>query len=51
MSLSHVVVVEVAKKPPSEILIPRGIGEDIFLVRRKIHHWDLLGGSALLKTW
>jgi hypothetical protein len=42
-------MVEVAKEPPGEILILRGVGEDIFLIQRKIHHQDPLKGSALLK--
>jgi hypothetical protein len=51
MTTAENIVVEVTEEPPSELLIPWGVGEEIFLLwrRRKIHHWGLLGGTALLK--
>jgi hypothetical protein len=40
--------VEVTKVLPDELLIPQSVREGILLFKRKIHHGDPLGGSAML---
>jgi hypothetical protein len=39
--------VEVVKKSSGELLIPQSVREAILLVRRKIHHRDLLRGTTV----
>jgi hypothetical protein len=41
-------VVEFIEEPSGELLVPRDIGEDFLFIERKIHHWDHLGGTAML---
>jgi hypothetical protein len=43
--------VEVAEESLGELLILRGVREVIFLLRKKINHWDALGGPAMLTHW
>jgi hypothetical protein len=41
--------VEVTKESFDEFLIPWGVGDEIFLIQRKIHHRDPLRRPTLLK--
>jgi hypothetical protein len=43
--------VEVIEESLGELLLPRSVGEGIFLLRRKIHHRDPLGRPAMLIHW
>jgi hypothetical protein len=46
------VTVEVTKKSSGELLIPRDISDETFLIKRwrKIHHWSLPGGPSCSNT-
>jgi hypothetical protein len=44
-------VIEFTKEPSGELLIPRIVGEDFLLIRRKIHRWNCLGGTTVLMNW
>jgi hypothetical protein len=42
-------MIEVIEESFGKLIIPRDVRDEIFLIRRKIHHWDPLGGPTLLK--
>jgi hypothetical protein len=43
--------VEVVEEFPSELLISRGVEEDVFRIRGWIHHWDPLKEPIMLLCW
>jgi hypothetical protein len=44
-------MIEFAEETSRKLLTPRNVGEDFFLVERKIHHRDRLEGPVVLTNW